>query len=880
MDEIKKINEEIAKLNKTLGNKPLKVFEEADLKEAQAALRGLRADLKDITSDIGGIAVGFKSIVQEMQKSSVPLADAKKSFRGLSSLAQTLKNDQEGIEKLNQKQLSSIKEKIKKERENLKSTRDLLILKGRDNELSKEEKSALTEINGILQGNDGLYRGLLATSIERLKQEEKINDALGLGGQAIDGIGKALSKMGFGGLAGKLGLEDAKKKMKEVANEVTKGGTETVGFSGKMKVLKSGFSSMKGSLVSNLTDPLSVGVFLINEMFQALKGADKATGDLAYGMNMTYSEAASMRNELNSAANLSGSIYVNTKGMQESLLAINKSLGTSVSLNSKNLVTFTKFREAAHLSNEELMGMQSLAMATNGDLESMTGEFLAQAQLTATNNKAVLNEKQLLAEISKTSAATTLSLSKNPSLIADAAATAKSLGMEMSKVEGIAGSLLDFESSIESELQAELLLGKDINLEKARQAALNNDLATVAEEIAKQAGSAAEFGAMNRIQQDALAKSVGMSREELAKTLFVQEQIGNVSAEEAKIKEKYINDLQAKGLSQDEIKEKLANKSLKTLEKQSSMQTKLNKSVEKLREVFVSIAGPVMQLITPIVDLLIPALSAVSYILTPVSVIFQGIADTILYISNSISGFYDMLTGANTELSLMQSIVGAIAITYGLIASYNAAAAATSAIRAAMEKNSERSLIKQGFVMVKNLGIAIAEAVAKITGASAATLGIAAGIALAAGATAYAFLSSKGDDVMSPGAGSGYGSRTLLGPEGAISLNNKDTVIAGTDLFKPENKPQPQTPTDLFKPENKIQPQTPTDLFKPENKIQPQTPINTPPVVQQTVVQQSDNNESKKTNALLEQILTKQGTVKMDSVDVGTSFAMNTYEVQ
>ena len=38
---------------------------------------------------------------------------------------------------------------------------------------------------------------------------------------------------------------------------------------------------------------------------------------------------------------------------------------------------------------------------------------------------------------------------------------------------------------------------------------------------------------------------------------------------------------------------------------------------------------------------------------------------------------------------------------------------------------------------------------------------------------------SKGDYVMS-----GYGKRTLLLPEGAIALNNKDTVIAGTNLFK------------------------------------------------------------------------------------------------
>ena len=105
---------------------------------------------------------------------------------------------------------------------------------------------------------------------------------------------------------------------------------------------------------------------------------------------------------------------------------------------------------------------------------------MAQAQISAVQNGVLLNEKELLKGIKDVSAATTLSFGKNPKLIAEAVATAKSLGMELSKVEGIADSLLDFESSISAELEAELLLNKDINLEKARQAALNNDLATVA----------------------------------------------------------------------------------------------------------------------------------------------------------------------------------------------------------------------------------------------------------------------------------------------------------------------------------------------------------------------------------------------------------------
>jgi hypothetical protein len=42
---------------------------------------------------------------------------------------------------------------------------------------------------------------------------------------------------------------------------------------------------------------------------------------------------------------------------------------------------------------------------------------------------------------------------------------------------------------------------------------------------------------------------------------------------------------------------------------------------------------------------------------------------------------------------------------------------------------------------------------------------------------------TMGDDVVSPG----YGKRTILSPEGSIALNDNDTIVAGTDLYKPKN---------------------------------------------------------------------------------------------
>jgi hypothetical protein len=80
------------------------------------------------------------------------------------------------------------------------------------------------------------------------------------------------------------------------------------------------------------------------------------------------------------------------------------------------------------------------------------------------------------------------------------------------------------------------------------------------------------------------------------------------------------------------------------------------------------------------------------------------------------------------------------------------------------------------------------KAIAEVTAAEAATLGLATvaiigGLAMVIGAMSSS--KSKVNDGFFPAAGgSGHGKRMLVGPEGAIQLNNKDSVIAGTDLFK------------------------------------------------------------------------------------------------
>ncbi|MDA9309716.1 hypothetical protein N9Q43_00660 [bacterium] len=398
-------------------------------------------------------------------------------------------------------------------------------------------------------------------------------------------------------------------------------------------------------------------VALLTKLVMAIIEGDKAASEMAKGLNMSYDSALAMRKSLREAAVDSGNIFVSTKGMSESMMVMNKALGTSIEPSNELLTQFTEMREMAGFTNEELLGLKAISDATGMSLNDITGEFMAQAQISATSLGVKLNEKDLVKDIHKISAATTLSFGKQPRLIAEAVATAKSLGMELSKVDAIASSLLDFESSISNELEAELLLNKDLNLEKARQAALNNDLATVAEEISEQAGSAAEFGEMNRIQQNALAKAVGMGREELAQTLFIQEQLVGVTGEQAAETEELLNKrIAAVGLEQ--AQKELAEDGVEGLRDQVGMADRLAASTERINEIF----GMIGESMLPVFELLVGIVEMVGYIITP----FQMIMDLTGKIGEGISNMIGPLGMVGKAL---KSLVG-LAIIFAAYKTY------------------------------------------------------------------------------------------------------------------------------------------------------------------------------------------------------------------
>ena len=183
------------------------------------------------------------------------------------------------------------------------------------------------------------------------------------------------------------------------------------------------------------------------------------------------------------------------------------SLQTSLSLGALVADTgLTGANAAKLLKSMEAIGTSSIE--TNMNIISATAE-LARAEGVAPAQ--VLND---IAQDTETFALFAKDGGKN---IAAAAIAARKLGLNLGTVASIAESLLDFESSIGAEMEASMLLGRQMSLDKARELALTGDLAGLSEEIKNQVGSQAEFEAMNVVQRKALAQAIGVSASDLGK---------------------------------------------------------------------------------------------------------------------------------------------------------------------------------------------------------------------------------------------------------------------------------------------------------------------------------------------------------------------------
>jgi hypothetical protein len=732
----------------------------------------------------------FQKLVGEIKNSGTGISNVTKGLRNLSSITEQISSYQKGYNDLSSKDIAKLRNKAKIETDRLKIAKDTLREESRDirqkiqnnNLQGKElqiELDKLAKINIARQNTLNLLRNEDVTLGElnnKLKEAEDnakhMEKTLGLTGATLKGISK-IPLLGD--------IIDTNSALEAAKDSIKEGGDRT-------SAMKAAFGNMGKQIKTNLTDPMVIAGFLVTQFIDALTKADTATGDLAKDFNLTYNSAANLREELIQIGNLSGNIALNARALQESMVAVGKSLGSNAMLNQADLETFTELREMAGYTNEELIGIQKLTLATGGNLKDNTKQFLGTVAALNAQNKLTINEKQLLKEVSNTSAAIKLSIGGTTKGLAEAAFQAKQFGINLNQADKIAESLLDFESSITNELSAELITGKDLNLERARLLALNGDIAGASAEILKQVKGSAEFTKMNRIQQEALAKAVGMSREELAASLIEREALQKIGVKDAAAAKAEF-DILVKKYGYDKAVAMLGDEQYANQLKQQSIQERFNKSIEKLKEIFISVAEPVLKIVSPIVDILIPAISTIPFLLQPVFDIFNGISGILTEGYDKLNGWTKVMGVIGLAASGLLITTKAIAFWTGRKLFFDGLIYEFGIAQLALEGAKKTGIFGTIGAMVVALGVQMGILSASMATNAAITFGIGVAVAVAAAlagiATIRAVATKPVGDMYSPANGK---TQVSTKEGGLFDLSSNDSLFAF-----PESKIKPNT---------------------------------------------------------------------------------------
>jgi hypothetical protein len=551
--------------------------------------------------------------------------------------------------------------------------------------LTKEE---MDQLENLGQQEEALKKAN-AQIEHRLKQEKEINKSLG----GTKTMFNALNSIPF--LGNIPGVNEALKETEAELKAAQIRGEALPKSAGTFKIA---IGKLGPALKENLLNPLTISAFIFKQILAAVISVDKAMVELQRTFGVSKGDLLAIQVSMEATLKSAGKLDVPFSDVAKQMAIMSKDMGMfSTILGEDANVEATEMVEKMGIGAKE---SGKLAAYTRLTSENVKGTLKATGDVVSNfnkQNKTAITLSGIMNDVANVSTVIGARFKFNTIELTKAALQAKALGLSMDEINGVASNLLNFEDSISAELEAELLTGREINLEQERLLALQGKTGELAEKLKNNEEVRLAFQTDNVLIQEAQAKAMGMTLEQLSK-VFYQQEMNRLSAE------------QFKNMYGEQTYEQL---------KQLEIQQKFQKSIQALAES-----------LTPIVGMF----AAIFKHTSAIGAIMGAMAG--IYVIKLVAGLRQMV--------------------------------ATEAIALALSR-------KKSKTDIVDAGANASSGMSKL-----GPIGVIAGMALAG-----AFIASlmgelgKADDMISPG----YGERTLFGPEGAIALNNKDTVIAGTNLF-------------------------------------------------------------------------------------------------
>jgi hypothetical protein len=276
------------------------------------------------------------------------------------------------------------------------------------------------------------------------------------------------------------------------------------------------------------------------------------------------------------------------------------------------------------VSSEALSGVQNVFENIGG----LTSDTAANVQLQTVSmaKLAGVAPDKVFKDIANNAEVTSEYFHGDIQALTKAAVQAARLGSSITDMAKTAESMLDFETGIEDELNAQAIAGGNFNLTQARSLAAAGDMVGMQNEILTQLERNGDFQNQSIWAQKAMAQAAGMSVDEISKQLNMRKKLAGLSEEDKKNAEEAM----ARGLDLSNIKKG----DLKNTLAQYNIQQEQQSQLEQLENLFKGIAATLGSTISPLLAGLIPI---INLIMLPVQAIAEGFSIIVNFLKENIA---------------------------------------------------------------------------------------------------------------------------------------------------------------------------------------------------------------------------------------------------
>ena len=423
------------------------------------------------------------------QKESAQLASQQPLYKQIEASIQGRLKKAKEFATQESKSATLQKESQKAQGRLLKNIQGQVTWKGQLNDVSSEQLEVLESLNMGQTDIAGLQAQIAAS-------EKRLNSEKLKGVPLIKADEEALKEI-LKGEVKRVQQQQISKKLMSMADKATGG------LASKAKDFKAGITA------NPKLAALGAAGAIVGLLVKAATGFSKKIDAVGETFGFMTNKNKEFRNDLIDAGNEAMMIGKNLSDVLAVSSQLSSEFGISLGETRDIADTVLDTAVATGLSNDEATKLFGTFMQI-GNLTKDQAENLIEstAQLAAQRGVAPRAVLQDMAGSAEEIAKFTKGTGEN---IAEAAIQARQMGISLQTTSQIAEGLLDFESSIGKEVEASVMIGKQLNFQRARQLALQGDMTGMMDDVLKQLGSEAEFNKLNVLQRKSLAQSIGVS---------------------------------------------------------------------------------------------------------------------------------------------------------------------------------------------------------------------------------------------------------------------------------------------------------------------------------------------------------------------------------